>query len=176
MLFQNSLHSKTKIEKWYRLYTPWGRLKIRFLDYIVTRNINKILLHLTPLPKYSKNDINVVIAVKNRGDRKRVENAFKSIRNQDYSQNLIKITLVDYDSNKIVIPRLKKLCELYNVEYIRVENKPVWCKSHALNIAIKKAKTKYILSTDIDIIFREDYIKYGEPFTRYCRYAILHPV
>ena len=49
-----------------------------------------------------KEDITVVIGVKNRFDH-RLENAFKSIRSQDYPQKLIKITLVDYDSDKKLI-------------------------------------------------------------------------
>lgn len=103
-------------------------------------------------------DITVVISVKNRYDT-RITNALKSIRNQDYNQDLINITVVDYDSQKGLIPKYKKVCDKFNAEYLRVDNKPIWCKSHALNIAIKRAKTKYILSTDVDNIFEKTYIK-----------------
>lgn len=106
----------------------------------------------------AENDITIIIPVKNRFDY-RIKNALKSIRNQDYDPNLIKIVVVDYDSNKELIQKYSSLCEQYNADYLRIEDKPVWCKSHALNIAIKRAKTKYILCTDVDVIFEKDYIK-----------------
>lgn len=71
---------------------------------------------------------------------------------------MIQITLVDYDSNVKLVSKYKQLCEKYNAQLIRVDNQLVWCKSHALNIAIKQTTTKYILSSDVDIIFEKNYI------------------
>jgi len=106
----------------------------------------------------AKEDITVVIAVKNRYDH-RIKNALKSIRNQEYEQSLIKIILVDSDSQRDLIPKFKKLCKKYDASYIRINNKPIWHKTHALNVGIKKTKTKYLLSSDIDIIFEKNYFK-----------------
>lgn len=105
-----------------------------------------------------KEDITVIIGVKNRYDD-RIKNTFKGIREQDYPQDLIKIVLVDYDSKKEFILKCKKLCSKYDVEYIRVDNQPVWSRSHCLNIGIKRADTNYILTSDTDIIFEKNYIK-----------------
>ena len=138
---------------------PWVMqgIKLRFIDYILYRNINKFLLRLNSLSKYKKEDITVIIGVKNIYDD-RIINALKSIRNQDYPQNLIKITVVDYDSKKTLISKFKRVCKKYNAEYIRVNNQMVWSRSHCLNIGIKKAKTKYLLTSDVDIIFEKKYI------------------
>ncbi|MBW2977309.1 glycosyltransferase [Candidatus Woesearchaeota archaeon] len=105
-----------------------------------------------------KEDIAIIIGVKNRFDY-RIINALKSIRNQNYNQDLIKIILVDYDSKKELISKYKGLCEKYNAIYIRVNNKSLWNRSHCLNIGIKRAKTKYILTSDVDMIFERNYIK-----------------
>ncbi|MFH1358797.1 MAG: glycosyltransferase family 2 protein [archaeon] len=105
----------------------------------------------------SKDDVSVIIGVRNRLDY-RLENAFKTLRNQDYNQDLIKILLVDYGSKGEFIPSMKNLSRKYNVSHIRVDNVDVWNRSHALNIGIKMAETKYVLCSDIDIIFRKNFI------------------
>jgi glycosyltransferase involved in cell wall biosynthesis len=131
---------------------------MRLFDYVFTRNINHLLLTFKPLPQYENNDVTVVMAIRNIPDH-RIRKALDSIRNQDYPKDLTKIILVDYGSMQEFTPNYKRLCENHDAEYIRVENKPIWNKSHALNIAIKKAKSKYILSTDADIIFENNYIR-----------------
>lgn len=136
----------------------WRNKKMTFLGYFIRRNINKIITKLKPLPRYNEEDITSIIPVKNRYDYK-IINALKSIRNQDYDQDLIKIIVIDYDSKKEFIPKLKKLCKEYKAEYIRVENKLIWNVSHANNIALKRTNSKYVLITNTDFIFKEDYIK-----------------
>jgi hypothetical protein len=147
-----------EFNKFIRQHTPWGQQSMRFIDYIFIKNINKLLLRLIKLPKYDKEDITVAIAVRNRFDQ-RIINVFDSIRNQDYPQDLIRIILVDYSSKIELITKYKILCTEYKAEYIRIDNKPIWNKSHALNIAIKNSKTKFILSSDADIMFEKNYIK-----------------
>jgi glycosyltransferase involved in cell wall biosynthesis len=124
----------------------------------LTRNINRLLLTFKPLPQYENDDVTVVTAIRNIPDH-RIRNALDSIRSQDYPKDLINIILVDYSSMQEFVPHYESLCENYDAEYIRLENKPIWNKSHALNIAIKKATSKYLLSTDADIIFEINYIK-----------------
>ena len=142
----------------WRYKQAWEGRNIRFIDYILFKNINKIKLRLNRLPHYDKEDITVIIGVKGRCDNRMI-NTLKSIRNQDYPQNLINIMLIDYDNKKELIPKLKEIYKRYDIDYIRVDNKPLWSKAHATNVGIKKAKTKYILSSDIDIIFERNYIK-----------------
>ncbi len=126
-------------------------------NYLTYRNFNKLLWKFKSLPKYDEEDITIIIGVKNRFDY-RVVNALRSIKNQRYSKNLIKTILVDYGSDNELISKLKKLCEEFDTEYVRVNNVPVWNRSHCLNIGIKKTSTKYVLVSDTDIIFKDNYI------------------
>ena len=105
-----------------------------------------------------KEDITVVVGVKDI-DSKSLANCLKSIRGQFYDQSLVEIALVDYDSKEESIPLYKELCIKFQVKYIRVDNRPIWSRSNALNIGIKRAKTKYILTMDADLIFENNYIK-----------------
>jgi len=107
-----------------------------------------------------KDDITAIVSVKNRCDY-RLVNALKSIRLQDYDQKLIRIVVVDYESKKDLILRYMKICKRFDAEYLRIENTGIWCKGHALNVAIKRAETKYILSTDVDMVFEGNYISKG---------------
>jgi len=105
-----------------------------------------------------KQDVTVVIGVKDRGGS-RLENAFLSLRNQDYDKSLVKIILVDYGSRNIFSEEFKNLCDKYEAEYIKIDGVDVWSRACALNIGIKKAGTKYVLCSDADIIFEKNYIK-----------------
>ncbi|MDD5193685.1 MAG: galactosyltransferase-related protein [Candidatus Nanoarchaeia archaeon] len=113
-----------------------------------------------PDSNYPKEDISVVIGIRDRYDY-RIENALKSLRNQDYDKNLIKILVVDYGSQIKHFLKLKRLCERYNAEYIRVRRISCWNRAHCLNIGIKKSNTKYILLSDVDIVFEKNYISEG---------------
>jgi hypothetical protein len=152
------LEYKTRINNSKWRHTRWGKQGMRFFDYVFRRNINHLLLKFKPLPKYENNDLTVVIGIKNI-PLQRLINAFDSIRNQDYPKELIDIILVDYGSMQELISQYKSLCENFDAEYIRLDKGLIWSRSHALNIAIKKAKSKYILSTDADVIFEVNYIK-----------------
>lgn len=130
------------------------RISDKYLKKI-NRECLRLFLSLYNLNK--QQGITVVIAIKDRYDHK-IINSLKSIRNQDYPQNLIKITIVDYDSKEKMIQKFKDICKKYNVKFIRVEKKPIWNRAHCLNIGIKRAKTKYVLTSDVDIIYEKNYI------------------
>jgi len=103
-----------------------------------------------------KEDVTAIISWMNIGTD-RLENCFKSLRNQDYNKGLINLLLVDYGSNQNV-EKVKKLCKKYNVKYVRVENVLYWNRAHCINVGLKNTKTKYVLITDIDIVFEKSYI------------------
>jgi len=107
--------------------------------------------------KNKREDISVIIPVRNR-EAFRLSNVIKSIRNQDYPGGLIQIYVVDYGSNEDYSTQYKTICNKNNIRMIHVSNNLRWNKSHALNIAIKEVKTKYLLISDVDILFEENYI------------------
>lgn len=108
--------------------------------------------------KDSKNEsISVIIGIRDRYDY-RIINALKSIRTQDYNQDLIDIILVDYGSKEKYLRIFDKLCKKFRVKGIWTKIKSNWNRAHAINIGIKNAKTKYLLASDVDIIFNTDYI------------------
>lgn len=108
----------------------------------------------------NRDDVTVVIGVRNRFDY-RLVNSLQSIRNQDYPQELIRIVLVDYDSEQTYIKCYAEVSSRFNVDYIHVDNKAIWNRAEALNIGIKNVKTKFVLTSDIDIIFQRNYIRTG---------------
>lgn len=128
---------------------------------IILRLLRKIYFYryLSSYSLAKKEDITVIIGVKDIFDCQRMINNFESIRNQDYDQSLIRITLVDYDSNLSLSRQYQEMCNKYNALYTRVSAKSIWNRAHALNIGIKKVKTKYILCTDVDILFEKNYLK-----------------
>jgi predicted glycosyltransferase involved in capsule biosynthesis len=110
----------------------------------------------TDIPE--KDDVTVIIGVKNRCDY-RIKNALKSLRNQDYDQNLIKILVIDYGSDEKCSLIIKDLCSEYNAEYFKVNDAGQWNRPSCLNIGIVKAQTKYVLLSDVDIVFEKNYVK-----------------
>lgn len=110
------------------------------------------------MTRFKREDVTVVIAVRDRCDY-RLVNCLKSIRSQEYDQGLIAIVLVDYGSMSDYIQGYEAICKKYNVKYMRIENQLSWCRSHALNIGIRNAGTKYLFNTDVDIILKSNYIK-----------------
>lgn len=105
-----------------------------------------------------REDILVVIGVRNRLDH-RLRNALRSLRAQDYPRDLVGIAVVDYGSDSSFAHGLARVCAEFSARSIRVENCKIWNKSHCLNIAIRGARTKYLLSSDADIIFAPSYLR-----------------
>ena len=106
----------------------------------------------------SENDITVVIGVKNRADY-RLVNALSSIRNQSYPFERIYILVVEYGSSKNNVAIVSDICKTYKAEHLIVDNVSLWNRSHCLNIGIRHTTSKFILTSDTDIIFSENYIE-----------------
>lgn len=107
---------------------------------------------MVPAPESSKEDITVVIGVRNRQDY-RIRNALASIRNQTHPQHLIRITVVDYGSRAEDEGPLRNVCREFSADYIRIDGTTRWNRAHCLNIGIKRSQTKYILTSDVDMVF-----------------------
>lgn len=108
--------------------------------------------------KYTKEDVTVIIGVNDKADY-RLVNVLKSLRNQDYDQDLINILITDYQSSEEIVAILKEVCKKYNAQYIHVDGFLPWSKSRCINSGIHQVSTKYILIADADTVFESNYIK-----------------
>jgi GT2 family glycosyltransferase len=103
------------------------------------------------------NSITVVMVIKDR-DGMRVKKCLESLKNQTKPCEVI---LVDYGSNPSNLSWERELIkEFPAVKFIEVtKNTEVFNKCRALNIGFKASDTKYVLSSDIDIIFAPNFIE-----------------
>ena len=110
-----------------------------------------ILVHLNNM-----SNITCVIALKNR-PKENVKKCIETLRMQDDS---CKIIVVDYGSYPENLRWETKVIPDAITTLIKVKNNVIpFNKSRALNIGIKEANTKYILSTDIDCLFSRNFTK-----------------
>lgn len=105
--------------------------------------------------------ISVVIPVRFSNKYPRSENRMKlcleSLRAQTLKPELMEIIISDFGSENQFIPLLQKSCQQFNAKFIHVSTKEIWNRSRASNIAIRNSnpESQYILSSDIDIIFKD---------------------
>lgn len=103
------------------------------------------------------NAITIVMVIKNR-DRIRFERCLQSLSEQTYP---CKVTVVDYGSQEVNVQWEREIVSKFkNVKLIEVtRDTDIFNKSRALNIGFKDATTKYILSSDIDIIYSPNFVE-----------------
>jgi predicted glycosyltransferase involved in capsule biosynthesis len=103
-------------------------------------------------------DITVVIGVRNRSDY-RLINALRSIRSQEYPPDCVRIIVVDYGSEPASARDTMRICEEYLADYIAVDDAPVWSRSRCLNIGIRLADSKFLMTSDVDVMFSPRYLR-----------------
>ncbi|TQI71533.1 galactosyltransferase-like protein [Gramella sp. Hel_I_59] len=103
--------------------------------------------------------ITILFAYRNR-DLDRIQLAMESLKKQ--TKNNFKVIFVDYGSDDEYSLPLKILLEnyLFADYYYVAHSGLLWNKSKAFNFGIRRAKTDYILTADIDLIFHPETIKY----------------
>lgn len=102
--------------------------------------------------------ITVMIGIRNRGDY-RLRNALWSLKHQNYPHDLIQIVIVDYGSTPEHLAHTLQLCHRFGATCFQLAATGGWSKPKCLNYAIKRTNTKFILSSDVDIIFPPNYLK-----------------
>jgi len=102
-------------------------------------------------------DITVVIGVRNRSDY-RIANALRSIREQTYPAELVRVLVVDYGSEPSSQALIMSLCGQHDAEYLRVDEAPVWSRARCLNIGIRRASTTFLMTSDADIMLSRRYL------------------
>lgn len=103
--------------------------------------------------------VTALVPIRNRYDY-RIFNCLRSLRNQTYNRSLIKIILIDYGSDNKHKKDLEKLCETFNAKGIWVDNaEKDWSRAKCLNIGLKDTNTKYVITVDLDVVFKENYLE-----------------
>lgn len=102
-------------------------------------------------------DVTVVIGTRNRADS-RLVNALKSIRAQTHPDHLVRIAVVDYGSEPESAGRTEQLCREFVADYVRVQGDAVWSRSRCLNVGLRRADTKYVMTSDADILLSPSYL------------------
>ena len=92
-------------------------------------------------------------------DLERVKKSLDSLSNQTTKD--FQIVFVDYGSDDFYKNALSELIVQYpNINYIySYHNQQPWSRAKALNIGIKHVNTEFVFVSDIDMIFRYDFIE-----------------
>jgi hypothetical protein len=102
-------------------------------------------------------DVTVVLGVRNRMDY-RIGNALSSIRAQRGLPGALRIVVVDYTSEPPTGRRLRELCGLHEADYVRVDDAPRWSRSRCLNVGVRRTTTKFLMTSDVDVLLSPDYL------------------
>jgi len=102
----------------------------------------------------SSQDLSIVVSVKNRGGR-RVDFFLQSLAIQ--TDKDFELIMVDYGSNKRFQSELVDFAKKYNFRYFYVDEKD-WNRPRALNIGIGKAWGRFVMTTDIDMLFKNTFV------------------
>ncbi|MGM5483024.1 MAG: galactosyltransferase-related protein [Nanobdellota archaeon] len=100
--------------------------------------------------------LTVVIGIRNRAGMM-LYHSLDSIKRQRYERGQISCNVVDYGSNYENAREIKHITKNFGYNYIRCEAEE-WSRSKALNIGIRNSNSRYILTSDADIIFSKSYI------------------
>ncbi len=103
--------------------------------------------------------VSVVVAVRNRCSGQRVANFLKSLRHQPDWPSPLEVIIVDSCSSPSHYQNAYEAATRYDATLLRIEKAHQWNKSLALNVGIKAAKYRYVMLTDIDMIFQENFLK-----------------
>ena len=128
------------------------------LNTIIYRPLRQYKMYKMLSGLKGEDDITVIYPIKNRIDYK-VWHSFASIRSQCYPQHLVHILVVDYGSDDQQLSELRNYCQRFDAKILETKLSKHWSKSHCLNIGIKRATSKFILSIDSDIILAPNYVE-----------------
>jgi glycosyl transferase family 2 len=101
-------------------------------------------------------DATVVIGVRNRSDH-RLVNALRSVRAQEYP-GAVRPIVVDYGSEPGQARCTREICEAFGARYVAVERAGVWSRSRCLNVGLRLADTKFLMTSDVDIVLSPRYL------------------
>lgn len=129
------------------------------LNTVLYRPLRRLWFRCAALSESRESDtMTVIIAVRNRSDY-RLENALESLRLQTYDQSLLEALVVDYNSDDLHAETIMKLCRHYSARHMRLESEGIWNKSRCLNVGIRATRSRYIMISDVDVVFSPNYVE-----------------
>lgn len=103
-------------------------------------------------------DVTVAIGFRNRPVH-RLANALASLRAQTYPAALVRPVVVDWGSDPGHAGAAAAVCAEHGAELVRVDGPTVWSRGRCLNVALRRAGTKFVLASDADVVFSETYVE-----------------
>jgi hypothetical protein len=133
-----------------------GRALLRLLPL---RPFSRRLLRTTVVqPEFDRpDDITVLIGIRDRSDY-RIRLALRSLREQTHPADQVRILVIDYGSDPTDAAAVAERCDEYGAEYLHVDGVDRWSRGRCLNIGIRRVTTKYLITSDADILFSRTYI------------------
>jgi predicted glycosyltransferase involved in capsule biosynthesis len=102
-------------------------------------------------------DVTFLLGVRNRAGY-RLVNALASMRAQLYPADLIRIVVVDYGSDAETAREIERICVGHRAEYVPVRQVSTWSRGRCLNVGLRRVETKFVLVSDMDIVFSPTYV------------------
>ena len=105
----------------------------------------------------------IVLTYRDR-DIKIVKHSLDTLQHQN--SKLFKVILVNYGSSASYTVLIQDLCEEYdfvNLIHCQTEGE-LWCKSRAINIALKQVDTSYVFIGDVDMLYHPDFVNQLDNF------------
>ena len=103
--------------------------------------------------------LSAIYCVRDR-DAHRIGNCFRSLLAQAGSSLQIEVVLVDYGSSPSFAATYPQLVADFGGHLVKVPRRPDFCKTHALNIGIRKssASSTFLMTSDIDMVYGPNFL------------------
>jgi len=109
----------------------------------------------------AKPQLTIIIPKKNtkayHRDTSRLEDVLESLKRQ--TDQRFEVIVSDVDSDPYYRRKHKMICEKYKARHIYTKTGGCWNINRARNIGIRKARTPYVMTTDVDCVFAPDFVK-----------------
>lgn len=109
------------------------------------------------VPAVAQPQLSVVIPVRNRAGL-RLENCLRSLRWQDADPDSVEIVISDFGSNEESLTSARRLGDAQGARVFHTPTEELWNRSRALNIGIQHVEAPWVLCTDADMIFAENFL------------------
>jgi hypothetical protein len=88
----------------------------------------------------------------------RIVNALRSVRDQSYPWGRIATLVVDYGSDEPAARRLSEVCARLGADVVRVDTTGPWSRGRCLNVGLRRVTTRYVMTSDADVVLSRHYL------------------